>query len=371
MKTEFTNENFEHFLRQSADNFRMKTPEKIWQNLSKELSKRRRRFIIGLSTFLLVTTAIGYLAITNVTAPVTSQQHNLQKTTATNKILGDAPPAVNGYNKHEKASSSTQTKRNKQKPANIVVASHFASISTPSIARPAQQVSKLELGEPITENDFEPTVVDSYTEFDKREPADKMQIKQQGFFANENMPLSVESIINSYKVKANRARLQTEFYFTPTISYRKLSENKSYLRTISQSGSTITSPALYTNVNSNVTHKPDVGFELGLTTKYSLSNRVKLRSGIQFNVNRYDIKAFSSSFSVATITLNNRFRIDSLNTISNYSNVNGYRSDWLKNLSFQVSAPVGIELTLGKKDKVQFGIATTVQPTYVLGDRSF
>jgi hypothetical protein len=63
--------------------------------------------------------------------------------------------------------------------------------------------------------------------------------------------------------------------------------------------------------------------------------------------------------------------MDSLNAVTNYNNFGGYRSNWLENFYFQVSAPVGMELKLKGDDKMQFGIATTIQPTYVLGDRVY
>ena len=66
MKRDFTNENFEDFLKNSADSLRMKAPDKVWQNLSKELNKRRRRFTIGLGAFLLISSAVGYGVIGNL-----------------------------------------------------------------------------------------------------------------------------------------------------------------------------------------------------------------------------------------------------------------------------------------------------------------
>jgi hypothetical protein len=91
MKKDFANEDFEEFLKQSADSLRMKAPEKVWETLSKELNKRRRRFIIGLSTFLLITSAIGYYTITQVTEPtgVSSKQINQQQNTG-EKIIGES-----------------------------------------------------------------------------------------------------------------------------------------------------------------------------------------------------------------------------------------------------------------------------------------
>ena len=43
----------------------------------------------------------------------------------------------------------------------------------------------------------------------------------------------------------------------------------------------------------------------------------------------------------------------------------------MQNFYFQVSAPIGVEYTLKKTDKMEFGIAGTIQPTYVLGDRAY
>jgi hypothetical protein len=124
-----------------------------------------------------------------------------------------------------------------------------------------------------------------------------------------------------------------------------------------------------------VTHKPNIGFELGMAAKYPLTRNLKLLGGLQFNVNRYDIKAYTSfTSSVATIMFNGRTnnRPDSLNTYSRYSNsTTGYKSDWLQNYYIQIAAPFGVEMKLSGNDKVQFGVATTVQPTYVLGDRAF
>ena len=60
-----------------------------------------------------------------------------------------------------------------------------------------------------------------------------------------------------------------------------------------------------------------------------------------------------------------------MRTVTNYNNFSGYKTNWLQNFSLQVSAPVGVELKLTGDDKVQFGVASTVQPTYVLGDKAY
>ncbi len=217
---------------------------------------------------------------------------------------------------------------------------------------------------------FIPTVTDSY-EPGKDVSTITTKTDQVSFFhpSQVNYPLTIESVINSFQ-QHHKPRFSTQVYFQPTISYRKLGENKSYLKSIPSSNIPYNYPRLY-SINDAVTQRPSFGFELGWAAKYRVTDKVKLKGGIQFNVNRYDIKAFNSITQLATIRLNTRNSPDSLNTITNYSNVNGYGSDWLQNLYFEISAPVGIEVKLRGDDKVQFGVASTIQPTYLLSSRSY
>ena len=368
MKRELTHENFEHFLKQNADNLRMKAPEKVWQNVSRELHKRRRRLIIGLSTFLFMASVTGYYLISHSisTEKTPLQSFTQQLTTRTEQ------PVISRKNQSQPSINKQEVIRSNERLANQNRTQSFSNKGNAAFI--IKEKIELVKNSPVpdagmTKEEFTSAIVDS----DPQPVSDEASMKQVGLpskvAASDKLPYTIESVVNSYKLKSNKARWETQLYITPTISYRKLTENKSYLRSIAQPSAAY--PSLYSSVNSNVTHKPDVGFELGFAAKYALSNNIKLRGGLQFNVNRYDVKAFSSSYSLATIALNNGVRADSLNTLSNYSNVNGYKSNWLQNLYFQVSAPVGLEVNFKGNDKVHFGIASTIQPTYVLGDRAY
>lgn len=373
MKRDFTHENFEDFLKRSADNLRMKAPEKVWENLSKKLHKERRRFGTGLSAFLLLAGLAAYFTIS------TSTKHLfLTKEPAFNTqkpIAATIPnPKTSGGASRKSATVQPLPLPGRQTKAHAQTT--LSDLNNPLQELPVspEQIASAENSEPSTQKPFTPTVVDEYPKPASTAPAENAQASKPSFLlAHDATPWSIESVINSYKRK--KSRFRTEFHFTPTISYRKLSENKSYLRTASLLNSPISYAALYGSVNSMVTHKPDIGFELGMTEKYSLSEKLRIRAGLQFNVNRYDIKAFRAPFAVATIALNRRgsARVDSVYSLSNYSNVDGSsnKSNWLQNLSFQISAPVGFELALKGNEKMQFGIATTVQPTYILGDRAY
>ncbi|MBK9570653.1 MAG: hypothetical protein IPO53_12605 [Chitinophagaceae bacterium] len=50
--------------------------------------------------------------------------------------------------------------------------------------------------------------------------------REVGLIKNDIYPLTIESIVNSYKHIRQRKKLSWQVYFTPTVSYRRLKENK-------------------------------------------------------------------------------------------------------------------------------------------------
>src|SRR5690349_11359982 len=60
MERNFTNENFERFLRQNADGLRMRPSDKVWSGISRNLNRRKRRFGFLLLTSLMIATGLGY-----------------------------------------------------------------------------------------------------------------------------------------------------------------------------------------------------------------------------------------------------------------------------------------------------------------------
>ena len=181
-------------------------------------------------------------------------------------------------------------------------------------------------------------------------------------------PLTIESITNAYQFKKAAKRISWQLFITPTVSYRKLSVNKS----LDNPSSSNYPFASLTDINSAVTHKPDMGLQIGASGRYPLTRNLKLRGGVQFNINRYDIKAYSFNGEVATIDLNGGGNgNNTISTWTYYRNYAGYKSNWLKNYYFSVSAPIGLEMKLLGNKKTYLGIAGTLQPTYVLNDRAY
>ena len=395
MESNYDNENFERFLRESSDQYRMYPSENVWKNVYNILHTRRRWFGIGL-ILLLCAGFVTTIMLTN--SSVSDNKPMVEKKTSTVAVKesiesteAENIPITSYGNNLRKDKTALLQPVIQQVQAdtlnNVVIATEIPAeeiLRKDMLAETVEEKTGTHPEEIITNN----PVLQNTTGYsplpihitDETMDQDAW-IMNSNFLNNDrvikkgaynvsaavNRPLTIESVINSY-TRRNK-KLSFQYYFTPTISYRKLSENKSYLR--SQNSGPSNYASLYGNINNVVTHKPDMGLEVGVAARYTLNKRIKLRGGIQFNTSRYDIKAFRYASEFTTIALNTGYTVDSVSTISNYRNFNGYKSDWLHNFYFQISAPIGIELKLAGDDKVQFGIAGTLQPTYILGDRAY
>ena len=361
MLSNFSNENIEKFLKQSADQLRMRPSDNVWLKIERRMQRRRRRVVFTSALFLLTASIFGYYLIDSsqslheplppvpmMQLPAAHQPEATPAPTATNRSTGTrltSKPAAKHPVRH--IPLADEPAASQQLPAEADTTSHQWAIAA-----------------------FTPTVVDAYKP-KLPVPAPATQENVTSDLKKGNIPAN-ESVVNSYKPQHKKKKTEFQLFITPTISYRKLSENKSYLRSVPSNSITFNNAFRY-NVNNVVTHKPALGLEVGFAFKYPLAKSISLRSGLQFNVNRYDIKAFNYVPVVATIALNRGSGgIDSLNTITRYRNINSRHYDnWLENMYFQVSAPVGLDFKLRGDERTQLGIATTIQPTYVLGERAY
>ena len=127
------------------------------------------------------------------------------------------------------------------------------------------------------------------------------------------------------------------------------------------------------DVNKLVNHKPALGFEVGSSVLYALGKNISLKAGVQFNYSRYYIQAFRTPNEIATIALTDSygFRSDSISSYSSIRNFGGSATNDLQNEYFQLSAPVGAEWKVLGKKRLQFHLAGTIQPTYLLNKNSY
>jgi hypothetical protein len=397
MESNFDNREFEQYVKKNADQYRMIPSEKVWKGISNTLHTRRRWYGLGL-TLLLLLTAVSVTWVM-VSYPVSKNQEissaKISQATSTpiqpvkpdqaiavvSKDISNILPLKN-FNKQaivpvgDKLFNEPATNNFESDITFLTVEDN--KISDPGLSIPPEKSpgiipekkAKLNHDANIPSGiieTFHTVATDKKTKEDKSAIA--LPAKKTVKFPDNYYPLSIESVVNSYYAKKVSKKVVWQLYFAPTISYRKLNENKSFQNS-SSTGSGGYPFASLTDINRAVTHKPDMGLELGFAAGYPLTKNLKIRGGLQFNINRYDIKAFVYNGEQATINLSGGNN-DYVTAWTYYRNYNGYKSDWLKNFYFSVSAPVGAELTLFGNKKTSLGIAGTVQPTYILKDRAY
>ena len=161
-----------------------------------------------------------------------------------------------------------------------------------------------------------------------------------------------------------KSRFNLQFYFSPTISYRRLVDNQNN-STVSQQS--IPVGTRDNNVNKYVDQNASIGAELGSNILFSAGRNLTIKSGLQLNYSRYNIKAFRFYYEKASIALNTAGPVaDTISSYTSYRNFSGYSPEQLQNQYLQVSVPIGAELKVLGNKRLQFNVAATIQPTFLL-----
>lgn len=409
MENRFNNRDFEQFIKNNADQYRMYPSERVWKGIHNNLHTRRRWYGIGLGFLILTAGMVTWVMTTN------STKTKIMAVKDEGRIVYQASPIppskdlvtaiplqknsfITPVDNAQKKLFPAKTGMNTGEtpvPTEPSTASGFATTWEPEI------VAKRELPAATTE-----TAVRNNSTLLVPAPAVRVVSPEQRHLllpVNQfsfvippaqapatpvvetelpavpsspgTYPMTIESVVNSYTHIRSRKKVSLQLFITPTISYRKLDENKEF--TNSARNVVGNGPAsayyYYSDINSMVTHKPDLGIQVGAMAGYPLGRNLTLIGGLQFNVSKYDIKAYTSPGEIATIALqNNAGGTNTVSTVTNYRNTGtGYFANWLHNLYFSASAPVGLEMKISSNRKSYVGMSATAQPTYVIGNRAY
>jgi hypothetical protein len=378
MERSYNDRDFEKLLKDNANQYRMYPSEKVWKGVHSALHSRRKWYGVSALAILLIA-GLGF-SILYINEP---GKLNSKITTplSVTKIQEQTPVLLSEEKDPQVSNTAGQEIVRAEKnplavtsiPENDIVDQN--NIGTLSVEQ--KPVFKIQ---PETLTEQSEIVENNNNEIQKidRSSASIEIEKGNENFAAENIEGKINaddqlktdiSALASLNVPAivskKQPRLSAQLYFTPTISYRKLSENESPSSSGGYSFSQIV------GVNNLVKHKPLMGLEFGMEGKYGLNDRFFLKSGFQFNINRYDISAYSHPTEIATVSVNNGFRTYNVAAPSNYGNFSGSKQNWVENFYFQVAIPMGAEYILTEKKKYSWGISGTIQPTYVIGDRAY
>ena len=165
-------------------------------------------------------------------------------------------------------------------------------------------------------------------------------------------------------------RLAKEFYITPSIGFRKFSNNSPFDPTASAAFTTAVSNSA---INAAVNQKPGMGMEAGLGLVYSLSKNIRIKAGVQANYTSYTIMAEETNHPILTT-----LRLTDINTGYPYmaprtatlSNSSGLNTAKAHNKTYQISIPVGLAYKLAGNDKLEWYAGASLQPTFVFGGKA-
>lgn len=420
MESNFNNNDFERFLKQNADQYRMFPSENVWEGIHSSLHTRRRWHGLWLALLLLTTGAVSWIMLTSPgskkdsyiaarksvsgkqattdqpIAPVTTlkpthtsnkapiaspgnQERNLfmaAEETTNPESATAADPAVENASIVALAPVSTLLGNiNSTYPVQATPARTPAPVINRSASRSPEQTNTTS-SEPTTTipafNIAGDLVADPST---TSIISDKTATANPDVNSNEyRYPLTIESVINSYSAARKTRKAKWQVFITPTVTYRKLNENKQFINS-ARSNMSPSSLTYSPDLNNIVTHRPDLGLQLGISMSYPLSKKLALITGLQFNISKYDIWAYNYPSEVATVALANDYGgTSTVSTVTNYRIVGVNRANkanWLRNFYYSASLPVGLEYKVFKTKRASMGVAATFQPTYVLGNRAY
>lgn len=392
MERQFNNGDFEKLLRDNANQYRMYPSEKVWKGIHSALHTRRRWYGLTAAILFLITGSVVSIFVFNDNPEkniLAEQKINPLK----NDVSKEKTPSTNNTRKFTPA---IKEKKPSNQRAVYITESHLNSPLLNTHTADDQPIGNLNnsnsthneetfdvntsdkteissdeqllinLGILKSHNKVETEAADNdESSLEERNITDKSRVDQNtGKKITDEISALASQNVSITKSK-KQSKLTAQIYFTPTVSYRTLSENKNVYN-----NSSFYVPSL--DVNHLVKHKPGMGLEFGFEGRYHLNKKLSIKTGLQFNLNRYDIKAYSHPTEIATVALSSGYRVDSLASLSNYRNFSSTTTpNWLENFYFQVAVPVGAEIILSDRNNIQWGISGTIQPTYVIGDRAY
>jgi hypothetical protein len=156
-----------------------------------------------------------------------------------------------------------------------------------------------------------------------------------------------------------------QFYVAPSVSYRRLS---------GQGIKTFNSPTGNYNYSDDVNNVVDqqamTGVEAGAALVFSMNKKLRFKTGLQFNMSQYEVRAYQHSAELVPMTAAG-IGHSQVNAISVFRSTGSGNRSTLRNQRMMLSIPIGAEWTVINKNRIQFNVAGSIQPTYVINNQSY
>lgn len=368
METSNNRDEFEVFLKRKVDQYRISPLNKTWKRIFNYLHPKNKWLTTGGSLLLLTGLFFIGRELANNYSNVTVKKQPIDNSRNTSKSLVNSPVLNSVQNRSTGISSSNKSVSVRKSVAQTDPASSIANFSDNNIKK--RVINSSFVNSPIIKSADGGIHVDmlSISPTESNETIYTKNLTATPVADNNPVfPKEINWLQEMAAIKLTRrtkSRFDLQFYFSPTISYRRLADNKNHLNS-PQLNIPLASNSF--NIDRYVDHKPSIGVELGSNILFAASKNFTIKSGVQLNYTRYTIKAYKFYYEKASIALNTAGPVaDTITTFTSFRNFSGYFPEDLQNQYLQVSVPIGAELKLLGNKRLQLNIAGTLQPTYLL-----
>jgi hypothetical protein len=176
------------------------------------------------------------------------------------------------------------------------------------------------------------------------------------------------------KPKKLFAGLDGEFYITPGVGYRVMFQNSEFKK-INNALVAANSTARYAEPTPlELNQQIGLTMEMGGLISKNIGKKLRVKTGLQLNITDYITYAkrldHPGQTTVALTDINNNvLNFEPYST--NYANVPGENSSQLHNKTIQVSVPIGADYKLVSAGKLAWHVGGSIQPSYLAGGYAY
>lgn len=406
MRNQVHDDEFEHYLQKQVNQHKMFPSDDIWRNIRRELhGDKKWPALSAITVFIIAALVVGTLINKPQPDVVLSSDYkfSLPSAVSTNKKIG-----INNFNPsvfNERLAAEQMTKQTiavaaeNLKIRSAVTANKIAKVSLPIAANSSliaenkivkDSVAKENKNEEnkyiISENEqykqLVPLKETSFNSFKSRLRSAILNPLVNGNVTNvssinnvqrnnsydKEIILPENEIIQSTpfeKLKNTSSHFELRFYIAPSVSYRNLTQTENENAVSKTRNGAIPYESNYiVDPNRAIRHKPAIGYETGVALGYSLSDKLSVTAGVQFNISKYKVEAYVHGTEPASVTFRTGQSANRFNTLSSIRSIPGSTPITLTNRYYELSVPLGVDWKAWTNGRFTVGIAASLQPTY-------
>lgn len=362
---------FDEFLKKKADEYKMYPSDRVWNNINRSVHTRFKWTYISLTLLFLFGSVVyverfhdASLINNNRLAMEMNSPDRMMSSFSMHSAANNVnpPSALSLDTGYDGEKDAITLEPEKKLSVNRLPASHLLNTLTEETLEEENYSDEGAVA--VTNNEQMPAVHYPVSPIDKQPDSDL--IKEE-----ENGEQNVKKVLWGGEV-FRKSRFEWQLFLSPTVSYRRLTSGLSEIKEVFR-GVPYSTTNESNSVNNMVTHKPAIGAEVGANLIYKLSDHFILRTGLQLNYSRYQLRAFPAKPELTTLAVLEKPTgiSDSINAVSTLQNFSGSGSSWFDNEFYQVSMPVGFEWGVLGNSYFQWNIAASAQPVFNFANNAY